>query len=136
MSSFEVQPCIEADIPCVFEIVSLALAHDHEYIDAVFPAHATLSSRKIGAERMLQMFHRDPNGHFMKVGGEVPPQPEIDGDYWSSGEEKEFAQALFHAFFAPRQKVIEETNGRLVALEMMMTDPAYQNLGAGQLLVR
>ncbi|KAF2626942.1 hypothetical protein BU25DRAFT_491853 [Macroventuria anomochaeta] len=154
MPSFEVQRCTEADIPRVFEIVSLSFANDHEYVDAVFPAHGTPEGRKIGSERMLQMFHGDPNGNFMKVvdkdsgkivaaakwnvykAGEIPPQPEIDGDYWENEEDKEFAQRLFHGFFAPRQKVIEETNGNLVALEMMMVDPAYQKMGAGRLLVQ
>lgn len=132
MPSFEVQRCTEADIPRVFEIVSLAFAHDHEYMDAIFPAHTTQEGRKIGSERMLQMFHGDPNGHFLKVtdgesgkivaaakwniytSGQVSPQPELDGDYWESEEDKEFAQALFRGFFAPRQRVIEETNGNLV----------------------
>jgi len=132
MPSFEVQRCTEADIPRVFEIVSQAFANDHEYVDAVFPLHDTPAGRAAGSERMLQMFHGDPNGNFLKVvdtdtgtivaaakwniykDGDVPPQPQIDGDYWENEEEKEFAQALFNAFFAPRQKVIEETNGRLV----------------------
>ncbi|KAL1609176.1 hypothetical protein SLS59_001540 [Nothophoma quercina] len=154
MSSFEVQPCTEADIPRVFEIISLAFAHDHEYVDAIFPAHATPAGRRIGTERMLQIFQGDSYGHFMKVvdhdsgkviaaakwniyeSGEIPPQPAIDGDYWDSEEDKEFAQSLFHAFFAPRQKAIEETNGHLIALEMLMVDPVYQKMGAGKLLLR
>lgn len=132
MPSLQVQRCTPADIPRVFEIVSLAFANDHEYVDAVFPAHTTPAGRKVGSERMLQTFHGDPYGNFVKVvdsdtgdiiaaakwniykAGEVPPQPEIDGDYWENEEEKEFAQCIFRAFFAPRQKVIEETDGRLV----------------------
>ena len=132
MSSFEVQPCTEADIPRVFEIISLAFAHNHEYVDALFPAHDTPAGRRVGTERMLQIFQGDSYGHFIKVddhdsgkliaaakwniyeGGEIPPQPAIDGDYWDSEEDKEFAQSLFHAFFAPRQKAIEETNGHLI----------------------
>ena len=174
MPSFEVQRCTEADMSRVFEIVSLAFANDHEYVDAVFPAHDTPEGRKIGSKRMLEIFRGDPYGNFVKVvhndtgvivaaakwnvykGGEIPPQPEIDGDYWENEEEKEFAQLLFRAFFVPRQKVIEETNGHLVgmyhddacrlleqarpltytALEMLMVDPAYQKMGAGRMLVR
>lgn len=134
MPSFEVHPCTEADIPRVFEIISLAFGHDHEYMDAIFPAHDTPEGRRAGSERMLQIFHGDPYGHFMKVvetdtgivagaakwniykSGEVPPQPAIGGDYWESGVDKEFAQALFHGFFALRQGVIEETNGSLVGM--------------------
>jgi GNAT superfamily N-acetyltransferase len=171
MPSFEVQPCTEADIPRVFEIISLAFANDHEYMDAIFPAHGTPEGRRAGSERMLQIFQGDPYGNFTKVidkdtgkiagaakwnlykNGEVPPQPAIGGDYWDSEDDKEFAQALFHNFFAMRQKVIQETNGNLVgmstagstspsvsltnlALEMMMVDPAYQRMGVGRLLVR
>ncbi|KAJ4989177.1 hypothetical protein SVAN01_05256 [Stagonosporopsis vannaccii] len=140
MPSFEVLPCTEADIPRVFEIVSLAFAHDHEYVDAIFPAHTTPLGRKIGSERMLQMFHGDSNGHFMKVvdresgkivaaakwniykAGEVQPQSQMGGEYWESEEDK--------------QRVLEETDGNLVALEMMMVDPAYQKMGAGKLLLK
>ena len=132
MPSLEVQCCTPADIPRVFEIVSLAFANDHEYVDAVFPAHTTPAGRKAGSERMLQIFQADPYGNFLKVvnnntgeivaaakwniykSGKVPPQPELDGDYWENEEEKEFAQCIFHAFFAPRQRVIEETDGHLI----------------------
>jgi hypothetical protein len=134
MPSFQVQPCTEADIPRVFEIISLAFDHDHEYMDSIFPAHDALEGRSVGAERILQIFHGDPYGHFMKVvdtdtgivagaakwniyeKGVIPPQPAIDGNYWKSEEDKEFAQALFQGFFAPRQKIIEETNGELVGM--------------------
>ncbi|KAJ4366099.1 hypothetical protein N0V83_007734 [Neocucurbitaria cava] len=154
MPSFEVQRCTEADIPRFFEIVSLAFANDHEYVDAVFPAHTTPAGRVRGSERMLDIFHGDPYGNFLKVvdtgtgkmvaaakwnlyeGGPLPPQPEIGGDYWENEEEKEFAQCIFHAFFAPRQRVLEETGASLAALDMLMVDPDYQNQGAGRLLVR
>ncbi|UPX11705.1 uncharacterized protein EKO05_0002296 [Ascochyta rabiei] len=123
-------------------------------MDAVFPAHQTSAGRKVGSERMLQIFHGDPYSNFMKAvdndtgeivaaakwniykGGEVPPQPELDGDYWESKEEKEFAQCIFRGFLAPRQKVIEETDAHLVALDMLIVDPAYQGMGAGRKLVR
>lgn len=109
MPSLEVQPCTDADIPRVFESISLAFGHDHEYMDAVFPAHDKPGGRSVGAERMLQIFHGDPYGHFMNVvkietgiiaGAAkwniykrefVPPQPETDEDYWKSEEDKEFA---------------------------------------------
>lgn len=131
MSPFTVQYCTAADIPRVFELISLAFANDHEYVDAVFPAHNTPAGRKVGIQRELQVFHGDPYGHFLKVvnetgeiiaaakwnlykSGEVPPHPELDGDYWETDEEKEFAQSIFRAFFSPRQEAIEETNGHLV----------------------
>lgn len=146
MPSFEIQECVEADIPRVFEIISLAFANDHEYFDAIFPAHDTLEGRKVGSERMLQIFQGDPFGNFLKAvdtktgkivgaakwnvykAGEVPPQPALDGNYWGNEEDKEFAQALFQAFFTPRQRVIEETNGNLVG--MFMGSPQHRFQGA------
>jgi len=74
-------------------MVSTAFAHDHEYVDAISPAHTTPAGRKIGSERMLRIFHGDPKGTFIKVvdfesgkivaaakwnmyrAGRVPPQP-------------------------------------------------------------
>jgi hypothetical protein len=134
MPSFAIERCAEADMPRVFELVSLAFANDHEYVDAVFPAHNTPAGRKAGSERMLQLFHGDPYGNIIKCvdnetgtivaaakwnfynGGDIPAQPAIDGDYWENEEDKEFAQALFQSFFAPRQRVIEETGARLAGI--------------------
>ncbi|KAL2876991.1 hypothetical protein SGCOL_007825 [Colletotrichum sp. CLE4] len=128
----EVQRCTEKDIPRVFEIVSLAFANDHEFVDAVFPAHSSPEGRKLGSERMLATFHGDPYSIFLKCintdtgrivaaakwniykGGPVPPPPQLDGDYWENEEEKRFAQALFHGFLTPRQQAIEESGAKLV----------------------
>ncbi|KAK1660158.1 hypothetical protein BDP55DRAFT_772100 [Colletotrichum godetiae] len=150
----EVQRCTEKDIPRVFEIVSLAFANDHEFVDAVFPAHSSPEGRKLGSERMLATFHGDPYSIFLKCintdtgrivaaakwniykGGPVPPPPQLDGDYWENEEEKRFAQALFHGFLTPRQQAIEESGAKLVALDMLMCDPEYQGQGAGRLLLK
>ncbi|KAG7045317.1 Acyl-CoA N-acyltransferases (Nat) [Colletotrichum scovillei] len=150
----EVRQCTENDIPRVFEIVSLAFANDHEFVDAVFPEHSTSEGRKLGSERMLAMFHGDPYSIFLKCidtntgqivaaakwnvykDGPVPPLPELGGDYWKNDEEKRFAQAIFRSFLAPRQRAIEESGARLVALDMLMCDPEFQCQGAGRLLVR
>ncbi|KAH6904946.1 hypothetical protein BKA70DRAFT_1226158 [Coprinopsis sp. MPI-PUGE-AT-0042] len=155
MPAFEIQRCTEDDIPRFFEIVSLAFANDHEYVDAVFPMHTT-SSRAQGRKRAhapnipwrppmatsskssTKEHWQDDCGSEMEPikGGDIPPQPEIGGDYWENEDEKEFAQCIFHSFFAPRQRVIEETGARLAALEMLMVDPPYQNKGAGRMLVK
>ncbi|KXH68602.1 hypothetical protein CSAL01_05962 [Colletotrichum salicis] len=131
----EVQRCTEKDIPRVFEIVSLAFANDHEFVDAIFPAHSSPEGRKLGSERMLATFHGDPY-IASSSSGPVPPPPQLDGGYWKNKEEKRFAQALFHGFFAPRQQAIEESGARLVALDMLMCDPDYQGQGAGRLLLK
>ncbi|CAJ2509043.1 Uu.00g140690.m01.CDS01 [Anthostomella pinea] len=154
MPNFQIQDCSEADIPRFTEIVSDAFAHDHEYVDAVFYKHDTTEGRKNSAEILLNMYCHDPNGHFLKVvdtdsgkmvgaakwniykAGEVPAQIELAGDFWPNEEEAEFAKAIFHAFFAPRQKVLKENDGRLVALEMLMVDPAHHGQGVGRMLVK
>ncbi|KAJ4294061.1 hypothetical protein N0V90_007750 [Kalmusia sp. IMI 367209] len=154
MPNFKVQSCAEADIPRFFDIISDAFAHDHEYVEAVFHKHETPEGRKKGTEQMLNIYRHDPNGHFLKVvdettdkmigaakwniykAGEVPPQPQLGGDFWPDEEEAEFAKEIFNAFFAPRQRILEENNGRLVALEMLMVDPTYHGQGAGRLLVK
>lgn len=132
MPKFEIQPCTEEDIPRFFDIISDAFAHDHEYCDAVFHKHDTPEGRKSGTQLMTHIYHNDPVGHFVKAvetetgkivgaakwniykAGEVPPQAELGGPFWPNEEEEEFAKAIFHSFFAPRQKVLEELNGRLV----------------------
>jgi hypothetical protein len=134
MPNFEVRPCDEEDIPRFVEIVSEAFSHDHEYVEAVFYNHGTPEGRNNAADMMLTMYRHDPNGHFVKVvdtdtsemvgaakwniykAGEVPPAPELGGPYWPNEEEEEFAKAIFTGFFAPRQKVLQENNGRLVGM--------------------
>lgn len=119
---FQVQTFIKADISCAFEIISLAFGHDHDYMDAIFPAHDTLEGRRAGSERILQIFYGDPHGHFMKVvdidtgcvagaakwniyeGGKAPPQPATEGGYWKSKGDIQFAEVLLHKFFALRQR--------------------------------
>lgn len=137
MTNFEVQPCSEQDLTRFFEIISDAFAHDHEYIESVFQQHDTPEGRKMGAEQMLNIYRHDPNGHFIKcvdketgkmIGaakwnvykpGEVAPQPQLSGPYWPNEEEEEFAKAMFHAFFSPRQRILEENNGRLVGTSLL-----------------
>jgi hypothetical protein len=134
MPNFEVLPCSEDDIPRFVEIISEAFSNDHEYVDAVFYNHGTPEGRKNAADMMLAMYLHDPNGHFIKVvekdtskmigaakwniykAGEVPPAPQLSGPYWPNEEEEEFAKAIFNGFFAPRQKVLQENNGRLVGM--------------------
>ncbi|KAH3909533.1 hypothetical protein HBH56_157750 [Parastagonospora nodorum] len=154
MTNFEIQHCTEEDIPRVFELVSLSFGHDHEYMDAIFPHHDTPAGRKAGSERLLKSFHEDQHGVFLKLvetksekivaaakwniynGGPVPQQPELDGDYWQTEDDKEFAKGMFKEFFTARQRLIEETEAHLAALDMLMVDPAYQRMGAGRALVR
>ncbi|KAF2462809.1 acyl-CoA N-acyltransferase [Lindgomyces ingoldianus] len=149
---FTVEKCTEADLPRFFEIVSLAFRHDHEYIDSVFPDHDTPAGREAGAERMLATMKADINAIFLKVvnderkiiaaakwniyDGVVPPKPELTGDYWKDGDEKEFAKHMFDGYLVPRCQDIKDSRGNLATLDMLIVDPYYQRQGAGRMLVQ
>jgi len=143
MPNFEIHRCTEEDIPRVFELVSLSFGHDHEYMDAIFPHHDTPAGRKAGSERLLKSFHEDTHGIFLKLvdtesgaiaaaakwniynGGPVPPQPELDGDYWTTEDDKEFAKGMFKEFFTARQGLIKETKAHLAG--MLRCQPCNSN---------
>jgi hypothetical protein len=126
---FVVEECTDADMPCIFELFSVAFGHEHEYCEAVFPDHDTPTGRAAGSERMLS-FKADPVATFIKVvneagktiagakwnvyDGEVPPEYELEGDYWRSQEEKVYTNALFTAYLAPRRTAIKDSGGNLV----------------------
>lgn len=103
-------------------------------MEAIFPHHDTPAGRKAGSERLLKSVHEDKNGIFLKLvdigsgtivaaakwniykGGPVPPQPELDGDYWEAEDDKEFAKGVFKEFFIARQGLIEETEAHLAGM--------------------
>ncbi|KAF2111295.1 hypothetical protein BDV96DRAFT_603400 [Lophiotrema nucula] len=150
--AFALEECTEADMPRLSEIMSLAFAHDHEYIESVFPALDTPTGRGEGAERMLATKRSDPNTTFIKVvndegtmiagakwnvyNGVVPPAPQLTGDYWSNGDEMEFARNMFDRYLVPRLTYVQNSGGNLVVLDMLVVDPIHQRQGAGRMLVR
>ena len=129
--AFTVEECTDADMARMFELVSVAFGHEHEYVEAVFPDHDTPAGRAAGSERMLAM-KADPTATFIKVidedgkmiagakwnvfDGEVPPEYVLEGDYWKSQEEKDYANHMFAAYLVPRRKAIKDSAGNLVCM--------------------
>ena len=80
---------------------------------------------------MLAIKNSDPNTTFIKVvdtstgkmialakwnvyNGTVPEEVDLDGDFWQSQDDKEYAQHLFREYLVPRRKAIKDSGGRLV----------------------
>ncbi|KAF4624454.1 hypothetical protein G7Y89_g13717 [Cudoniella acicularis] len=125
--------CSDSDMARSFEILSLAFGHEHPYINAAYPSHSTPSGRAIGASQLLSIKHSDPCTTFLKVtdtdtglmiasakwnvyNQTIPPEWELDGDFWDTEEDKEYAN--------------------LLSLDLLTVDPKYQRQGAGRLLVQ
>lgn len=129
--SLKLETCTDADMHRSFAIISSAFGHEHPYIDACYPDHDQELGRMRGGERLLAIKQSDPNTTFIKVvdtqtgkmialgkwnvyDGTVPEEAELDGDFWQSQEEKEYAQYLFREYLVPRRKAIKESGGNLV----------------------
>ncbi|MCJ1347117.1 hypothetical protein MMC31_005338 [Peltigera leucophlebia] len=110
--AFKIEECNDTDMDRIFEIFSSAFGHEHPYIESVFPLHATPQGRRLGGQRMLAFKKADPNTTFLKVvetstgdvvalakwnisDGSIPDEFELDGDFWESENEKEYAQHMF-----------------------------------------
>ena len=129
--SLKVDVCADADMPRTFAIISAAFGHEHPYFDAVYPEHDQPLGRERGGERLLAFKHSDPNTTFLKVtdtntkdllavakwniyDGVVPDEQLPDGPYWSSQEDKEYGQHMFHEYMVPRMNAIRQSGGRLI----------------------
>ncbi|KAL8942205.1 MAG: hypothetical protein Q9211_001503 [Gyalolechia sp. 1 TL-2023] len=123
--------CDDSDMTDAFAIISSALGHEHPYHDYVFPNHDTTPGRKVGGERLLAIKTSDPNTRFLKVtdmdtgeiiavakwniyDGVVPDEIELDGDFWATSEDKEYAKYLFRGYLVPRREAIKRSGGHLV----------------------
>lgn len=129
--ALKIEECNDTDMDRTFEVISSAFGHEHPYIESVFPLHATPQGRKIGGQRMLAYKKADPNTTFLKVvdistdevvavakwniyDGSIPDEYELDGNFWESKNEKEYAQHMFREYLVPRRKAIKDSGGRLV----------------------
>ncbi|KAF2001409.1 hypothetical protein P154DRAFT_464335 [Amniculicola lignicola CBS 123094] len=150
---FTILECTDSDMPRAFELLSIAFGHEHPYVESVFPAHETPEGRRTGGERLLGWRKGDPLAINMKavddatgkmIGhakwiiprGVVPPEFALGGEYWESGEEKEYAAWIFGQYLMPRRKVFKESGGNVVSLDLMTIDPDYQRQGVGRALLR
>jgi hypothetical protein len=129
--TFIVEKCNDEDMFRAFELMSLAFGHEHPYIEYAFPEHDTPAGRKIGGQRLLAMKDSDPHTTCLKIvdtksqqmiafgkwnayRNMVPPEVQLDGDFWKSNEEKEYAQHLFHEYLIPRRQAIIASEGNIV----------------------
>ena len=127
----KVEHCTDADMDRTFAIISSAFANDHPYINAAFPKHSTPEGRGLGGERMLAIKRSDPNTTFLKVtdtdtgemiaqakwniyDGVVPEEADIDGPFWETEDDKEYAQILCREYLIPRRRAIRDAGGKLV----------------------
>ncbi|KAF2196466.1 hypothetical protein GQ43DRAFT_445087 [Delitschia confertaspora ATCC 74209] len=154
MTPCSLQECIDADMPRFFELFSLGFGPEkYPYVEHVFPKHDTSEGRKIGGERMLTLKHLDAQATWLKItenpsekmiacakwniySNTIPPEFGLEGEYWDSQDEKEYAQHLFAEYLVPRRKAIRDSGGNLVILDLLIVDPEYQRQGAGRMLVK
>ncbi|KAI9649258.1 hypothetical protein NHQ30_001828 [Ciborinia camelliae] len=149
----KVELCNDDDMPRVFEIFCEAFDIKHPMIEAMYPNHDTPAGRVIGAKRMLEIKKKDSHTTFLKVvdtdtgvmiakakwniwKGVIPPEVDLDGDYWENEEEKEWAQHMNREFLISRRQALRDSEGHLVSLDILAVDPNYQRQGAGRLLVK
>ncbi|ESZ89721.1 hypothetical protein SBOR_9897 [Sclerotinia borealis F-4128] len=149
----KVEVCNDDDMHRVFEIFCKAFGTKHPMLEAIYPNHDTPAGRISGGKRMLDIKNEDLHTTFLKVvdtdtgamiakakwniwKGVIPPEVDLDGDFWETDEEKEWAQHLNREFLISRRKAIKEAGGHLVSLDILAVDPDYQRRGAGRLLVK
>lgn len=134
--TLKVEECDDSDMARTFEIISEAFAHEHPYIDAAFPAHTKPAGRATGASRMLSIKQQDSCAKFLKVIDQetgtmiaqakwnvykntIPPELDLDGEFWDSEEEKEYAQLLCREYLIPRREAIRDSGGNLLCKNVL-----------------
>ncbi|KLU91717.1 hypothetical protein MAPG_10234 [Magnaporthiopsis poae ATCC 64411] len=151
---FEFGFCRPEDMDRCFEVVSLAFAHDHPYVDALFPGHDTPQGREHGA-RWLAEADLSPTTRLCKVvdtdtgviagfakwdvyDGFTPDvgPSSLKGDHWPDEDAKEYADYIWWEFTRRRWAAVKKSGGRLVSLDLMTVDPAYHRRGVGKLLMK
>lgn len=127
----KVEVCNDDDMHRVFEIFCQAFGTRHPMVEAIYPNHDTPAGRLNGRNRMLDIKNTDPHTTFLKVvdtdtgviiakakwniwKGVIPPEVDLDGDYWETEEEKEWAQHVNREFLMARRAAIKEYGGHLV----------------------
>jgi len=127
----EVDVCQDSDMARTFAILSSAFGHEHPYIDAAFPEHDTPEGRERGGARMLAIKQSDPSTTFLKVTdtdtglviaqakwniykNTIPAESDLDGPFWDTSDEKEYAQHLCREYLIPRRKAIRESAGNIL----------------------
>lgn len=171
----KIEKCNDGDMTRAFAIISAAFGHN-PYMDVLYPGHDTPQGHEAGGERMLAFKKSDPNTHFIKAidtengdivgvakwniyNGTIPEEVGLDGDYWATEEDKEYANCLWTSYLGPRRKAIKDSKGHLVcescrrsryledtvntqlmianwtAMDILTVDPEMQSRGAGRKLL-
>ncbi|KAK6440119.1 hypothetical protein LTR95_003663 [Oleoguttula sp. CCFEE 5521] len=149
---FTVLPAEDVDMHRIFEVASSAFLRNEPFWDASYPEHWTPKGRKIGGDRFLGYKQADPlTNYFKAVDSETgsiagfakwnvyqnryPDRQIAKGDYWSSEEEKQYAQHLIDEFNKDRIAHVEAAKGNVVNLDILAIDPAFQRQGVGHKLL-
>lgn len=147
-----VHPAEDADMHRLFEIAASAFQRNEPYWDASYPEHWTPKGRKLGGDRFLAAKQADPlTNYFKAVDSETgsiagfakwnvfqtryPSRQLAQGDYWSSEEEKQYAQHLIDEFNRDRVAHVDAAKGNVVNLDILAIDPAFQRQGVGHKLL-
>ncbi|WPG98306.1 Hypothetical protein R9X50_00109400 [Acrodontium crateriforme] len=153
--SIKVLEAEQADFPRIFEICSLAFAHNEPFFDILYPEHWLESGRRNGIERMRQASREDKHTHFLKAVDESTGEivgmakwnvydnemPDLDkkkplGDYWATAEDKAFAADIIQNFLVTRHGAIKASKGNLLSLDILTIHPDHQRRGVGGALVK
>lgn len=127
----KVEVCNDDDMHRVFEIFCQAFGTKHAMIEAIYPNKDTPDGRTTGGKRMMSYKNDDPHTTFIKCvdtdtgaivakakwniwKGVIPPETDLDGDYWETAGEKEWAQHLNREFLISRRRAIKDAGGHLV----------------------
>ncbi|KAK5173912.1 uncharacterized protein LTR77_002593 [Saxophila tyrrhenica] len=150
----QVHEASDEDMYRLFEICSLAFAHNEPFFDACWPLHWTEAGRKQGGERFKEINNTDPNNTFLKavdstgniIGmakwnvytGTIPDFEKQDRerkDYWDDPLENQYVKELQDGFVQERRAAIVRNKGHVVSLDILAIDPSSQRQGAGGSLV-
>lgn len=123
----KVDICDNEDIDRVFSIMSETFKHDEPYIDTVYPKHETAAGHVQGRDRMLEQKTSDPTVRYIKATdldtGKIIGQANwlcldkdtvkdhLEGDFWPTEDDKEFAYQLYAQFVVYRCDAIRSANG-------------------------
>ena len=123
---FTILPCTDADMPPAFALVTETFQHEQPYHDALWPEHWKPDGQKAGVARFRASCRSEPNLHFVKAvddasgqlaglvryyvlpHGEELDEGELEGDYWPTEEEREYACHLYREYLSLRRRTVRE----------------------------
>ncbi|MCJ1379321.1 hypothetical protein MMC17_002422 [Xylographa soralifera] len=148
-----VHPLPPSDLLHSVRILSRAFAHSAPLIDAMLPHHDIPAGHARAVASFEKSMNTDPTAHFLKATDDstgaifgwaewlvlekgLPHEEEAEEGYWDTAEEREWAGVLWGPVAAARTRAVEQAGGKLLLLNLLSVDPAYQRGGAGTALMR